>query len=287
VKPAPFELFRPGSLGEALGLLAEHGDEAKPLAGGQSLVPVLNMRLLRPAVLVDLNSVPGLAEVERVNGHIRVGALVRQRALERDAAVAGALPLVAQALPYVGHVATRNRGTVGGSLAHADPGAELPLCLTALGGSVVAASADGRREIAADDFFVAHFTTTLQQGELLVESLWPVLGSGYGFAFEELAQRRGDFGLASAACVLRVEAGVVAEARVMIGSVTHRPLLVDTGLEGRRGTAEEARSAGERAVSGLELFDNLHASADYQRQLTSVLVARAVERAFADAGART
>ena len=276
MKPPPFELLRPESLEEALAALAEHGDDAKPLAGGQSLIPVLNMRLLRPSVLVDLNRIAGLDAIARENGHVRVGALVRQRALERHL---DAPALVRGALPFVGHVVTRNRGTVCGSVAHADPAAELPLCLVVLGGSVVVASAVGRREIAADDLFLAHFTTTLQTGELVVESRWPVL-DGWGVAFEELAQRHGDYGLSVAAAALRVEDGRVAEARVGIGSVVHRPLLFETGLVGEAVTPELAREVGERVAAPLELYDNLHAPAEYQRRLTAVLVARAVERAW-------
>jgi CO/xanthine dehydrogenase FAD-binding subunit len=287
VKPPPFELLRPESLEEALDALADHGDEAKPLAGGQSLIPVLNMRLLRPSVLVDLNRVPGLDEVERSNGHVSIGALVRQRTLERSAEARAWLPLVAEALPYVGHVVTRNRGTVGGSVAHADPAAELPLCLVALGGTVVARSRDATREIPADEFFVMHFTTTLTPGELLVETRWPVLADGWGFAFEELAQRHGDYGLSVVACALRVDDGLVADARVALGSVVHRPLLVESGLVGETITDDVARAAGERIASELDLYDNLHASVAYQRQLTSVLVARAVTRAWRDACAST
>jgi CO/xanthine dehydrogenase FAD-binding subunit len=283
VKPAPFELLRPASLEEALAALDEHGDEAKPLAGGQSLVPVLNMRLLRPTVLVDLNRVPGLDGMTRDDGTLRLGALVRQRMLESSPEAPELVPLVADALPHLGHVVTRNRGTVGGSLAHADPAAELPVCLAALGGSVVAQSSRGRREIAADDFFVVHFTTTLEPGELVVETVWPVLGRGWGFAFEEFAQRRGDYGLSIAACALRVDAGRVAEARVALGSVVERPRLVDTGLAGEAVTDELAREVGDRVAAPLELYPNLHASAEYQRRLTAVLVERAVARAWRNA----
>jgi CO/xanthine dehydrogenase FAD-binding subunit len=283
VKPAPFELLRPASLEEANAALDEHGDEAKPLAGGQSLVPVLNMRLLRPTVLVDLNRVPGLDGVVRDDGTLRVGALVRQRALESAAATPELVPLVADALPHLGHVVTRNRGTVGGSLAHADPAAELPVCLVALGGSVVAQSSRGRREISADDFFLFHFTTTLEPGELVVETVWPVLGRGWGFAFEEFAQRRGDYGLSIAACVLRVDDGRVAEARVALGSVVERPRLVETTLVGAAITDELARETGEAVAAPLELYPNLHASSEYQRRLTAVLVERAVTRAWRNA----
>lgn len=283
MKPAPFELVRPASLEEALDALERHGDEAKPLAGGQSLVPVLNMRLLRPTVLVDLNRVPGLGEVARDDGTLRIGALVRQRALESAAETPELLPLVAEALPHLGHVVTRNRGTVGGSVAHADPAAELPVCLVALGGSVVAQSARERREIPADEFFVFHFTTALEPGELVVETIWPVLGRGWGFAFEEFAQRRGDYGLSIAACALRVDGGRVAEARVTLGSVVHRPLLVETELVGSEVTPDVAHEVAAAVAAPLELYPNLHASAEYQRRLTAVLVERALRRAWRNA----
>jgi len=278
VKPAPFLYLRPESLDEALALLHEHGDEAKVLAGGQSLVPLLNMRLARPSVLVDLNRVLGLDRIE-VNGSVRVGALVRQRELE-----AVPLPLVAEAVPYVGHFVTRNRGTVGGSIAHADAAAELPLCLTVLGGSVVARSTAGEREVAAGEFFVTHFTTALRPDELVVETIWPSYGDGWGFAFEELAHRHGDFALSMAACALRVEAGRVADARVGVGSVVERPTLLDIELSGEAVTADLAREVAQRVAGTLEPFDTVHASAAYQRHLTGVLVERALLRAWRNAG---
>jgi 2-furoyl-CoA dehydrogenase FAD binding subunit len=261
VKPAPFAYHGVRSLDEALALLREHGDEAKVLAGGQSLVPLLNMRLLRPTVVVDLNGIPGLDRIEASNGDVRVGALVRQRALEESALTP---PLVADALPHVGHFVTRNRGTVGGSIAHADAAGELPLCLVVLGGSVVARSLDGAREIPAREFFVTHFTTALAPDELVVETVWPRLGAGWSFAFEELSQRRGDFALSMAACALRVEDGRIAEARIGVGSVVDRPTLLET--------ADLARE--------LPTFGNLHASAEYQRHLTGILVERAIARAL-------
>jgi carbon-monoxide dehydrogenase medium subunit len=267
VKPAPFAYRRPETLDEALGLLREHGDEAKVLAGGQSLVPLLNMRLARPGVLVDLNHIGGLDNIE-ANGDVRIGALVRQRELERVP-----LPLVSEALPYVGHFVTRNRGTVGGSIAHADAAAELPLCLAVLGGTVVARSTRGERRLPAEEFFVSHFTTQLAPDELVVETVWPVLGDGWGFAFEELAQRRGDFALAMAACALRVEDGRVAEARVGVGSVVERPTLLEPDLVGSVPTPGLLRVA-------VEPFGSVHASAAYLRHLTGVLVERAILRAW-------
>jgi carbon-monoxide dehydrogenase medium subunit len=272
MKPAPLDYRRPESLEEALDLLRRHGDEAKVLAGGQSLVPLLNMRLARPRVLVDVNAVTGLDRID-VNGGVRIGALVRQRALEESKL---APPLVAEALPHVGHFVTRNRGTIAGSIAHADPAAELPLCLVVLGGSVVARSVRGDREIPADEFFVTHFTTRLEPDELVIETLWPSQLSGWGFAFEELAQRRGDYALSMAACALRVEGGRVAEVRVGIGSVVDRPTLLEPGLAGARVTPDLAREARQQVATAI-------ASSAYLRHLTGVLVERALLRAWRNA----
>ena len=264
MKPAPFLYERPETVEEAAALLAEHGDEAKILAGGQSLVPVLNFRLLRPAVLVDVNRVAGL---DRAEGG-RVGATVRQHAFRGNA-------LVDLAMPFVGHFVTRNRGTVGGSVAHADASAELPLCLLVLGGSVVTSKG---RELAADDFFVTHFTTALEPDELLVATVWPAGGS---VTFEELAQRHGDFALSMCACSVRVEDGTVREARVGVGSVVDRPTLLELDLAGAPATAATAREAGARAAALVDPPGNLHASAAYLKHLTGVLVERALARALA------
>jgi CO/xanthine dehydrogenase FAD-binding subunit len=274
MKPAPLRYRRAGSVDEAVALLQEHGDEAKVLAGGQSLVPMLNMRLLRPGVLIDLNHVPGLDRIEAANGEVRVGALVRQRALERSPLTARALPLVAEALPFVGHAVTRNRGTIGGSIAHADASAELPVCLTVLGGHAVVRSAAGTREVPAGELFVTHFTTALAPDEIVVETVWPALGRGWGFAFEELAQRRGDYALSMAACAIRVDGHRVAEARIGIGSVVDHPTLVDVD-----GVDWDTGEAAERASAAIAPYGHLHASADYLRHVTGVLVRRAAMRA--------
>jgi 2-furoyl-CoA dehydrogenase FAD binding subunit len=256
VKPAPFRYERPETVDETLALLAEHGDEAKVLAGGQSLVPLLNMRMARPAVLVDINRVVDLDNISRLDSAVRCGALVRQ------ASFAGASPLVDACLPYIGHFVTRNRGTVGGSIAHADASAELPLALLVAGGSVVAASSRGRRTIAAEDFFVTHFTTVLEPDELLVESVWP--DTGPAVAFAEIAQRRGDYALCMAAA--RAGNGGV---RVGVGSVVDRPTLLEIDLE----------RPGESAAEQVEPADGLHASAGYLRRLVAVLVDRVVAEA--------
>jgi 2-furoyl-CoA dehydrogenase FAD binding subunit len=259
VKPVAFEYARPESLDEVVALLAEHGDEAKVLAGGQSLVPVLNMRLLRPSVVVDINRVLILDNVARENGRLRVDALVRQA----DPRLAD-VPILRDCLPHVGHFVTRNRGTVCGSVAHADAAAELPLALALVGGSVVAESARGRREIPAADFFVTHFTTELAPDELVVETLWPVEADGWGYAFEELTQRHGDFALCMAGAAARGS-----ELRVVLGAVVDRPTAVEVDPD----------APGESAAAQVEPFGNLHASAGYLRNLVRVLVDRAVARA--------
>jgi 2-furoyl-CoA dehydrogenase FAD binding subunit len=261
VKPAPFRYERPETLDEVLALLAAHGEEAKVLAGGQSLLPLLNMRMARPTVLIDINRVFEIDNVARADGSAHCGALVRQ------AAFGGVSRLADRCLPFVGHYVTRNRGTVGGSIAHADANAELPLALLVCGGSVVAASVRGRRTIAAEDFFVTHFTTTLEPDELVVETVWPETGPGV--AFDEFALRRGDYALCMAAAVVRN-----GSIRIGVGSVVDRPTLLELDRE----------RPGESAAEQVEPAETLHASARYLRRLVAVLVERVVRDA--EEGAR-
>ena len=282
MKPPVFRYERPGTLAEALALLTEHGDEVRPLAGGQSLVPMLNLRLSAPGVLVDLNALPGLDGIEAGGGALVVGALTRQRTLELspEAAAIGAL---ADGLPLVGHVATRNRGTVGGSIAHADPAAELPLALLALGGSVVVEGPGGRREIAADDLFAGFLTTTLQPAELVVDVRFPAPRARESSVLLEVAQRHGDFPLAAVAVSLLLDGeGRIAAARVATGAVADRPLLLPDAADALvAGAGPE--EAGSVAAGVIEPAGSVHAPADYQRHLIAVLVARAVTRAIARA----
>jgi CO/xanthine dehydrogenase FAD-binding subunit len=262
VKPIAFEYVRPETVDEVLAVLVEHGDEAKVLAGGQSLVPALNMRVLRPAVLVDVNRVDALARLEG-NGGLTVGATVRQadpRLLTH--------PVLAGTLPHVGHFVTRNRGTVGGSIAHADAAAELTVGLLVAGGSVVAASKRGRREIPADAFFLGPYSTALAADELLVETIWPRPSPGEGFALEELAQRGGDFALCVTAARVRGD-----ELRVVVGAVTDRPTVL----------AVDPARPGESAAAQVEPWASLHGTPAYLKQLVRVLVDRAVVRARAGA----
>jgi 2-furoyl-CoA dehydrogenase FAD binding subunit len=253
VKPVAFGYERPDTVEEAVALLREHED-AKVLAGGQSLVPMLNMRLARPSLLVDVNRLP-LGDVTRENGSWRVGATVRQA----DPRLAE-IPLLAECLAYVGHFVTRNRGTIGGSIAHADAAAELPLALTALDGSVVTSAG---RTIAAGEFVVTHFTTVLEPDELVVETIWPAARPGTRYAFEEFALRRGDFALCIAAAVAGPDG-----LRVALGSVVDRPTVIEV----------DPVAPGASAAEQIQPWDSLHASAGYQRQLVRVLVDRIVGR---------
>jgi carbon-monoxide dehydrogenase medium subunit len=286
VKPSPLRLERPRSLPEALALLAEHGDEAKLIAGGQSLVPLLNFRLAAPAVLVDLNQIPGLALIDIFAGAVRVGALCTQRELERNATALAACPLLQLALPYVGHVATRNRGTVGGSIAHADAAAELPLLLQTLAGEVEVSGPSGARLVSADDFFVSHLTSCLAAGEIVTDVRFPAAAAGWGAGFAEVAPRHGDYAVCAVACALRVEDGVVAEARVGAGAVSDRPLRLlaaESALVGSRCEPEALTAAAAEARRAVEPSDGMHASAEYRRHLTGVLVGRSAQRAYATA----
>jgi carbon-monoxide dehydrogenase medium subunit len=256
MKPAPFRYERPETVEEAAALLAEHGGEAKVLAGGQSLVPMLNMRLARPSVVVDVNRLP-LGGVADGGGGRRIGALVRQanpRLLDH--------PLLAEAIPYIGHFVTRNRGTVVGSIVHADAAGELPLCFLLLGGSLATSSG---RTIPAGELFVAPFTTTLAPDELAVETIFPEPAAGFGYAFCELAIRRGDYAL----CMAAAAAGD-GELRVALGSVVERPTLVEVDPE----------RPGESAAAQVEPWGSLHASASYLKHLVRVLVDRAVAQAL-------
>jgi CO/xanthine dehydrogenase FAD-binding subunit len=278
VKPVSFEYVAAYSLAEAIDALQRGGEDAKPIAGGQSLVPALNMRLVRPTLLVDLNNA-GLDQIE-ADDVVRVGANVRQAVLERDPSTH---PLLRQALPYVGHFVTRNRGTVGGSIAHADGAAEIPLCLATLGGTIVAEGPSGRRDIAPDAFFVTHYLTTLAPGELIVESSWPRPAANEGAAFEELALRAGDYALAMVAVVLQRVDGVARDVRVRVGAVCDRPTALSTveqALDGTAVTASSAREAGSLAAEAVDPPGSIHASADYLRHLTGTLVERALLRAW-------
>jgi CO/xanthine dehydrogenase FAD-binding subunit len=285
MKPAAFEYFCPTTMDAALALLVEHGSDAKPLAGGQSLIPAMNFRLATPSVLVDLNALSGLSYVALDEDVLRIGGMTRHRTVERDAVVAREAPLVAEAMPFIAHPAIRTRGTIGGSLAHADPAAELPAVMLALDATFVLASHSGSRRVAAADFFTGLFSTAIEPGELLTEIRIPRKPPRSGYAFEEISRRHGDFALAGVAASVRVdEQGVCTSARLALLSVADRPVVsaeVARVLEGQRPSPGAIRAAATAAAArDIDPTSDIHASSAYRRQLAAVLTRRALERAF-------
>lgn len=282
MKPAPFTYAACETVEEAVSLLAEHGDEAKLLAGGQSLVPLMNLRLAAPAVLVDLNRVSALQGIS-ANGTIEIGAMTRQSEVEGSREIAAGAPLVIEALRHVAFPAVRSRGTIGGSIAHADPAAELPAVLLALGGEVVAQSASGSRTIPADELFQTYFTTALRSDEVLTRVRIPVAGDGQRFGIQEVARKRNDFALAGAVVVASVDgSGVCTSARVALFGVSDRPVRAagaERALAGRSLDAEAASGAAEAAMGEIDPKGDAHASVGYRREVAGVLVRRAVAQA--------
>lgn len=285
MKPPPFEYHAAASLEEAVSLMAEYGDEAKVLAGGQSLVPLLSLRLARPAHLVDVNRVGELATVS-LDTSLRLGATVRHRTLERTGALTGANPLLGEAVAQIGHVAIRNRGTIGGSLAHGDPAAELPTCLVALEGRVEATSRRGTRAIAAAELFDGFFTTTLADDEVLSAVVLPALSPGTGWSFTEFSRRSGDFAIVGVAATLGVGAdGRIGTARLAFCGVGPTPLDASgaLGVTGEVPAADLWPEAGRRAAADLDPASDIHGSAEYRKHLAAVLAARALATAAARA----
>lgn len=284
MKPAPFEYFAPTSIEEALGVLAQHADEAKALAGGQSLVPLMNFRLARPGILVDLNRISELQYIREHDGGLAIGAMTRQRVAERSALIRERCPLLAEALPLVGHPAIRNRGTVGGSIAHADPAAELPAVAVALDAELVVRGPAGERVVRPDEFFLTYLTTTLEPAELLVEVRFPAWPAGAGWAFEELSRRHGDFAIVGVATVLQVDhARRVTDARLAFIGAAPTPVrarAAEEALRGQPANEESFRAAAELVVEALDPSDDVHASAAYRREVAKVLARRALVAAL-------
>ncbi|MGB7951704.1 MAG: xanthine dehydrogenase family protein subunit M [Candidatus Binatia bacterium] len=289
MKPARFDHYEPATLAEALSLLAEFGDTAKPLAGGQSLVPMMNMRLARPGQLVDLNRVGELTYIEVDNGQLRIGAMTRQRALERSEVVARGWPLLLEATRHIGHVQIRNRGTVGGSLVHAFPSAELPVVMIALDATLVLRSTKGERRVRAEEFFVDVMTTVLQPGELLVEVRLPPRNPGSGASFQEVSRRHGDFALMGVAAVITPDPkGKVGAARlVFTGAVPARSRNAEESLIGKPPDLERFAKAARIAAMELEPESDVHASGEYRKEAAAVLGRRALEQAASRAFGKT
>jgi aerobic carbon-monoxide dehydrogenase medium subunit len=281
VKPPKFEYHAPSTLDEALALLARYNGDAKLLAGGQSLVPLLNFRLARPAALIDLNRITSLAYIREHDGHVRLGAMTRQRAIEFSPVVARRLPLLREATRWVGHLPIRSRGTIGGSIAHADPSAEYPAVLTALEGEVVARGPKGERTLSSGALFETYLTTTLAPDEILTEVRLPVMAEGAGWAFEELARRHGDFAIVGvAAAVWRSGGRVTARLATAGAGGTPQRLRAAEEIVERDGLgAATIEAAGRRASELVEPDADIHASADYRRHLAGVLTERALKRA--------
>jgi carbon-monoxide dehydrogenase medium subunit len=284
MKPAPFEYAAPATLGEALALKAQHGDAAKFLAGGQSLIPAMNFRLVQAALLVDLNRLQELDYVRETGGELRLGAMTRQRKLERDSRVAHWSPLLHETMPSIAHPQIRNRGTLGGSLAHADPAAELPVIAVALEARIKIQSTRGERWVSAGEFFRGVFTTDLADDEMLTEIALPALPPRTGTAFVEFARRRGDYALMGVAAVVTLDGGGVCEqARLVYLNAGNGPVDAREAARQLQGQAPSAAvidaAAAVAANEEIDPMGNVHATPAYQRHLARVLTRRALQAA--------
>jgi CO/xanthine dehydrogenase FAD-binding subunit len=285
MKPVAFEYCRPDSLGEALDLLAERREEAAVLAGGMSLGPMLNLRMVRPKRVIDISRLPGLGAIEVRGDRIVTGATVVQAdALDSDV-IRNELPLLVLALPWVGHFQTRNSGTLGGSVAHADPSAEIPLCLVVSDATVVLRGKRGERRVRARDFFIGALSTVRRPDELLVAIDWPRAPAQAGYAFDEIAQRHGDFAIAAAACEIVLDGdGRIGRLALGLGGVEDRPIAADTSaFIGRPADAATAAALAQYICEAVDPMEDHTASPDYRRALARVLAERVVLRAVADA----
>jgi CO/xanthine dehydrogenase FAD-binding subunit len=284
MKPAPFKYIAATSLEHALALKAEHGDEAKFLAGGQSLLPAMNFRLARPAILIDINGIDDLAGIRPCGASTRVGPLTRYRTLQREADFARAFPLIGEALPHIAHPQIRNRGTIGGNLSHADPASELPAIAVALGARFHIRAATHDRWIGAPDFFVGALTTDLRADEMLAEVELPLAKPRTGSCFMEIARRRGDFAIAGVAVMVTLgERDVFSKVRLAFCGVGETPIDASSTADTLVGHAPTEAAIREVAASVQRMIDpggNVHATADYQRHIAGVLTERALQTAY-------
>jgi carbon-monoxide dehydrogenase medium subunit len=283
MKPPAFDYIAATSVDMAVAALAAAGSEAKIIAGGQSLVPMLNFRLIRPSVLVDINGIAALAYIEEAASGIRIGALTRHYQLETSAVIARHFPVLSCAMTHVAHLAIRNRGTIGGSLSHADPAAELPMLALLLDASLHIASASGTRTVAARDFFLDALTVDLASADILTAIVLPKLPPRTGWGFEEVARRHGDFALAAVAAMLTIADGAISQARIALTGVGPTPLRAAEAEALLQGHALEAcltRRAIEAARAAIAPETDLHASSDYRRHLAGVLTGRALAAAW-------
>jgi len=285
MKPVAFEYCRPDTLAEALDLLAETREKAAVLAGGMSLGPMLNLRMVRPARVIDISRLAGLDDIDVTRDRVVTGATVIQADALEASAIRRELPLLALALPWVGHFQTRNSGTLGGSVAHADPSAEIPLCTVTSDATIVLRSRRRERRVRAGEFFLGALTTARRPDELLVAIDWPRASPDDGHAFEEVAQRHGDFAIAAAACEVVLDSdGRIGRLALGLGGVADRPIAVDTQeAVGAMADGGTAGTLARRAAAGLDPMEDHVASAEYRRALARVLIERVVLRAVEDA----
>ena len=284
MKLPPVDYEAPTTVSEAVALLAEHQDEASVLAGGQSLIPLLALRLARPAVLIDINGIDDLSGVSAANGWVAIGAMTREYVAEDSGTVAGAVPLLAAALPLIGHEAIRSRGTIGGSLAHADPAAELPAVARALEAEFVVRSQAGERVIQAADWFEGYLTTSRHPDELLVTVRFPAAAPGTGVSFQEVARRHGDYAIAGLAASLTLSGGAISDARLAFAGLSDVPVRAASAedlLAGEGPSAELFDEAARRATEDIDPPADLHGSSDYRKKVAAALVRRGL-RAAAD-----
>ncbi|MEQ9642431.1 MAG: FAD binding domain-containing protein [Alphaproteobacteria bacterium] len=284
MKPAPFKYVAARSVDEAVAALAAADGDAKLLAGGQSLVPMLNFRLLEPAVLVDINRIEGLDRIEAVDGGVRVGALARHVQVEQDALIAARFPVVTAAMRYVAHIGIRNRGTFAGSLSHADPAAELPMLARLLDATLTIVGPKGEREVGAANFFVDALTSDLGEDEMVTSVFLPDLPAGCTWGFEEFARRHGDFAIAAVATVLDMDGDSCKAARIAMAGVGHTPLRAPSGEAALAGQGRDAiDGAAAAAASDADPVNDLQGSAAYRRHLVSVLTGRVLRQAWGSA----
>jgi len=289
MKLPPVDYEAPTTVSEAVALLAEHQDEASVLAGGQSLIPLLALRLARPAVLIDINGIDDLSGVSAANGWVAIGAMTREYVAEDSGTVAGAVPLLAAALPLIGHEAIRSRGTIGGSLAHADPAAELPAVARALEAEFVVRSQAGERVIQAADWFEGYLTTSRHPDELLVTVRFPAAAPGTGVSFQEVARRHGDYAIAGLAASLTLSGGAISDARLAFAGLSDVPVRAASAedlLAGEGPSAELFDEAARRATEDIDPPADLHGSSDYRKKVAAALVRRGLRAAAGNAAER-
>jgi CO/xanthine dehydrogenase FAD-binding subunit len=287
MKPSGFEYFTPSTVREAVELLQRHGDEAKVLAGGQSLIPMMNFRVARPKVLIDINKIKELDYIREEKGELVIGGLTRERTLEVSAVVKKKCPILAEAISYIGHLPIRTRGTIGGSLVHADPSAEIPIIVCGLGGKMKVVGPSGERILGADEFFITYLTSALEAAEILVEVRIPTLPVKAGWSFMEFSRRHGDFGIVAVASILHLEnKGLCRQASIALGGVAPTPLRAveaESLLAGRVITEELIKEAGVKAAQATDPESDYHASAEYRKDMARVFTQRSLKEAWTKA----